>query len=333
MTAWKQLAKAHELHMPEFSFANGERRYVKLHCRTLGQLNSARNNAVLLLHGTTGSSMQFFQPDMANFLFDRDQPLDHNEYFLIMPDAIGHGESSKPSSADGPDFPQYSYMDIVRAQHAVVRELFNIDHLRLILGTSMGGMNTWIWGIAYPTMMDALMPIACLPYRLSGHNLLFRRLMLALIQSDPKYTGNDLVSTSYGLGMAWNLFQLMIGGQAEFARQFRNVDMADQHIRETAENAESSQQYWDVVWEFKASQDYDPVEDLEKVQASLLTLNFTDDQINGIGFTGLEQDIQRVRRGRSVIIDAGEEASGHRTLSKAKVWHKYVGGLLADSAL
>jgi len=172
-----------------------------------------------------------------------------------------------------------------------------------------------------------------LPYKLSGHNLLFRRLMLALIQSDPKYSGNDLISTSHGLGMAWNLFQLMIGGQAEFARQFRNGDIADLHIREAAENAESSQQYWDVIWEFKASHDYDPVEDLEKVQAPLLTLNFTDDQLNSIGFAGLEQDIQRVRRGRSVIIDAGEEASGHQTLAKAKVWHSYVGGLLAESAL
>src|ERR1700685_4653081 len=142
MTAWKAIAQSHELQLPTFAFTSGDRLSLKLHCRTLGKLNGAGDNAVLLLHGTTGSSLQFLKPDTADFLFGPRQPLDQNEYFVIMPDAIGHGESSKPSDELGTEFPQYSYTDIVVTQHAIVRDLFAIDHLRLVLGTSMGGMQT-----------------------------------------------------------------------------------------------------------------------------------------------------------------------------------------------
>jgi homoserine O-acetyltransferase/O-succinyltransferase len=183
MTDWKQRTQAHEMQVPQFEFPSGESRTLRLHCRTLGSLNAARDNAVLLLHGTTGSGTQFLEPDTADFLFRTGQPLDVDHFFIILPDAIGHGNSSKPSDASEV-FRHYGYVDIVRVQHLVVNELLGIHHLRLVLGTSMGGMNTWMWGITYPHMMDALMPIACLPCSIRGMNLLFRRLMLALIQAD-----------------------------------------------------------------------------------------------------------------------------------------------------
>ena len=150
MPDWNSLATPHTLELNDFVFSNGNKDHIKLHCRTLGTLNQAKDNAVLLLHGTTGSSVQFLQPGMGDALFDSGQPLDHSKYFLIMPDAIGHGESSKPSTANGTSFPQYSYTDIVKAQHRVVQDLFGLQQLRLILGTSMGGMNTWMWGYLYP---------------------------------------------------------------------------------------------------------------------------------------------------------------------------------------
>ena len=183
MTDWKQRTQAHEMQVPQFEFSSGESRMLRLHCWTLGSLNAARDNAVLLLHGTTGSGTQFLEPDTADFLFRTGQPLDVDHFFIILPDAIGHGNSSKPSDASEV-FRHYGYVDIVRVQHLVVNELLGIHHLRLVLGTSMGGMNTWMWGITYPHMMDALMPIACLPSSIRGMNLLFRRLMLALIQAD-----------------------------------------------------------------------------------------------------------------------------------------------------
>jgi len=332
MTAWNELANSRRLQLPAFAFTSGGRVSVKLHCRTLGTLNNAGDNAVLLLHGTTGSSLQFLKSETADFLFGQGQPLDQNDYFVIMPDAIGHGESSKPSDELGEDFPQYSYSDIVAAQHAIVHDLFGIDRLRLVLGTSMGGMQTWMWGIRYPKMMDALMPIACLPERLSGINLLFRRLMLAMIRSDPQYADSELSPPSHGVGLAWNLFQLMINSQARLAEDFKDPDRADRHIWQIVKEAESTQKAVDVIWEFNASCDYDPGSDLENIEAPLLSVNFSDDVINSPQFDVLNHDIQRVRYGRAVTIDAGGKAQGHQTLAHAEVWGQYVGELLTETS-
>ena len=167
MPDWKSFASSHTLQVKKFAFTCGEKLDIALHCRTLGTLNAARNNAVLLLHGTTGSSLQFLQPRMADALFSEGQPLDCTRYFLILPDAIGHGQSSKPSTLGGTNFPEYSYTDVVNAQHRVVQDLFSLEQLRLILGTSMGGMYTWMWGYLYPGMAKALMPVACLPEKLT----------------------------------------------------------------------------------------------------------------------------------------------------------------------
>ena len=330
MTDWKQWAQAHEMDAPEFRFSSGESKNLKLHCWTLGSLNAARNNAVLLLHGTTGSGAQFLEPDTADFLFGTGRPLDVDQFFIILPDAIGHGKSSKPSDASEV-FPRYGYVDIVRAQHLVVNEFLGIHRLRLVLGTSMGGMNTWMWGITYPHMMDALMPIACLPSSIRGMNLLFRRLMVALIRTDPSYDDVAANLPSKGLGMAWNVFTLMISGQAELAHTLVTPAAADQHLADVAKKAEASQHPRDAVWEFLASCDYDPLEDLEKIVAPLLAVNFADDLINGAGFADLDATMRRVPRGAAVIIDAGSRAGGHKTLAKAEVWNAHVRDLLESS--
>ncbi len=329
MPDWRALASSHTLEVEQFPFQSGERSDLTLHCRTLGQPNAAKDNAVLLLHGTTESSLQFLQPDMAEALFKRTQPLDCEKYFLILPDAIGHGESSKPSKTAGTSFPQYSYTDIVNAQHRIVTELFGFDNLRLVLGTSMGGMNTWMWGYLYPAMTKALMPIACLPQKLAGQNLLFRRLILAIIEADGKFRSDDMSEPSLGVGLAWNLFHMLTGSRAKLEQELASPEAADQRIQEVIKKS-GTQSPLDVLWEFEASSDYDPAPHLQEITASLLTVNFRDDQINLQGFPALEGAVAKMPRARAVFVEAGEASEGHQTLSKAALWASYVSTILAE---
>jgi homoserine O-acetyltransferase/O-succinyltransferase len=328
MPEWNSLASSHTLQVKDFAFSGGENSDITLHCRTLGALNAAKDNAVLLLHGTTGSSLQFLQPSMADALFDKGQPLDCARYFLILPDAIGHGESSKPSTTGGASFPQYSYTDIVNAQHRIVREKFHLDRLRLILGTSMGGMNTWMWGYLYPGVAKALMPIACLPQKLAGRNLLFRRLMLAIIEHATKHGESNGESLFLSVGLAWNIFQMMVSSAAKLEGELTSPEGADQHIMDVIEKGKKNPAL-DVLWEFRASFDYDPSRHLKQIIAPLLNVNFADDEINAPGFSSSEALITLLPDGRLVIVDAGQKSEGHQTLSKAEVWQSYLAELLA----
>ena len=327
MAEWKSLVSSHTLQVEQFAFSGGEKQDITLHCRTLGTLHPGKDNAVLLLHGTTGSGLQFLQPEMADPLFGSRKPLDSAKYFLILPDAIGHGESSKPSTSSGASFPQYSYTDIVKAQHRLVRELFGVQRLRLILGTSMGGMNTWMWGYLYPATAKALMPIACLPQKLAGRNLLFRRLMLAIIEAGTKCQNGHPNVASEAVGLAWNVFQMMVSSPAKLERELGDPEVTDRHILDTMKKGEGNDPL-DVLWEFRASSDYDPGEHLSQILAPLLTVNFADDQINAAGFPTLDKLIAKVSQGRAVIVDAGENALGHQSLSRSELWQSYVTELL-----
>ncbi len=330
MPNWQSEASSHTLQVKQFAFSNGEALDITLHCRTLGKLNPAKDNAVVLLHGTTGSSLQFLQPGMADTLFGSGQPLDATQYFLILPDALGHGESSKPSTTCGADFPQYSYTDVVNAQHRVIRGLFDLDGLRLILGTSMGGMNTWMWGYLYPSFAKALMPIACLPQKLAGRNLLFRRLMLSMIEAGMTHRAADTSVPSSNVGLAWNVFQLMVSSPAKLESEITSPEAADQFIADTMKKGEGNAPL-DVLWEFRASSDYDPAQHLQQIRAPLLTVNFADDQINAPGFASSAKLIASLPLGRQVIVDAGKKSLGHQTLSIAEVWQGYVAELLNAS--
>ena len=327
MADWKSLASSHTLQVEQFAFSGGEKQDITLHCRTLGTLHPGKDNAVLLLHGTTGSGLQFLQPEMADPLFGSRKPLDSAKYFLILPDAIGHGESSKPSTSNGASFPQYSYTDVVKAQHRLVRELFGVQRLRLILGTSMGGMNTWMWGYLYPATAKALMPIACLPQKLAGRNLLFRRLMLAIIEAGTRCQNGHPNAASEAVGLAWNVFQMMVSSPAKLERELSDPEVTDRHILDTMKKGEGNDPL-DVLWEFRASSDYDPGEHLSQILAPLLTVNFADDQINAPGFRTLDKLIAKVSQGRAVIVDAGENALGHQSLSRSELWQSYVTELL-----
>ena len=329
MEDWARHGESRTFEQPAFRFDSGETMDLRLHCRTLGALAPSGGNAVLMLHGTTGSGAQFLRPEMADALFGPGQPLDAAEHFIILPDAIGHGLSSKPSDGLGVGFPRYGYGDIVRAQHALVTAHLGLSRLRLVLGTSMGGMQTWMWGEEHPDMMDALMPIASLPERLGGRNLLMRRIMLAMVRADPGYRADPARNTKpAALGAAFNLFRLLVDSPARLAEVIGDADAADERVRTVAAEALQTEDANDVIRELEASWDYDPGPRLGRIAAPLLAVNFADDEINPQELGVLDRAIAQVPRGTAVTIPAGPSSRGHQTLQVAELWAPLVRELL-----
>ena len=328
MTDWLEATRAATFNVPDFKFADGGNLDLRLQYRTLGVLSPDRTNAVLMLHGSTGGGSQFLQPTTADFLFGAGQPLDVGKYFIILPDAIGHGGSSKPSDGLEIAFPRYCYADIIGPQHRLVTKGLGLKRLRLVLGTSMGGMQTWMWGARYPEMMDALMPIASLPQRVSGRNLLWRRLLIKIIQLGEDERRGASSPQPPSLGLAWNLFELMVGSPARLTTAFAGPGEADNHIQNIAEEALKVEKVNDVIWEFDASRDYDPSPGLGLIRAPLLAVNFADDELNPVELGGLERAIAQVKYGRAVTVPVGPKSCGHQTLRIAEVWQDYVRQLL-----
>ena len=325
MPNWSQRAASRAFDVQGFCFDSGERADLRLHYQTLGEITPDADNVVLMLHGTVGSGKQFLQPSTADALFGNGQPLDVGKYCVVLPDAIGHGLSSKPSDGLGARFPRYGYGDMVRAQHLLVAEHLRLTRLRLVIGTSMGGMHTWMWGQQYPEMMGALLPIASLPERVTGRNLLMRRIMLSMLQP------NEGEFVAAGLGAAWNLFKLLVDSPARLAEQIGDVATADEHVRRVAAEAVQAEDVYDVIWEFEASHDYDPAPGLSRILAPLLAVNFQDDDINPQALGVLSRAIAKVPRGRAVTIPAGPETRGHQTLRIARLWAHCVADLLEAS--
>lgn len=312
-----------------FAFSGGERMDVRLAYRTLGILAPDRGNAVLLLHGTTGSGRQFLQPAFAGAMFGPSGPLDARSHFIILPDAIGHGGSSKPSDGLERSFPCYGYADMVAAQHRLVTEGLGLQRLRLVMGTSMGGMQTWIWGGRHPDMMDALMPVASLPERVTGRNLLWRRLLLQVAQLDEPGQSR---SPPRGLGLAWVLFQMMAASPARLAEQLGSPEQADAYIQSVAGEALARENLPDVIGEFEASRDYDPTAgDLGSIQAPLLAVNFADDAVNPAELGAMDRMITQVKDGRAVLLPASHASKGHQTLSEPALWTEHLRDLLHRS--
>ncbi|MDX3851727.1 alpha/beta fold hydrolase [Streptomyces sp. AK02-01A] len=329
-TDWESEAEPGFHTVSDFRFEDGHRLDVTLAYRTLGSLNARADNAVMLLHGTTGSGRQFLQPSIADFLFASGRPLDVTRFFLIMPDAIGHGRSSRPSEGLGPDFPHYDYGDMVEGQHRLLTEGLGIERLRLLLGTSMGGMQTWLWGQRY-SGLQALMAVASLPERITGRNLLWRRMLIRLIESDPGYAGGRYSKQPAGVGHAMALFRLMTGSARHMATELRSVRDTDGQIDGIESQALEGEDANDVVWEFDASRDYDPAPGLPAIRAPLLAVNFEDDELNPGELGGLERAIAAVPHGRAMTLPAGPRTRGHQTLHVAEVWCDHLAELLAET--
>jgi homoserine O-acetyltransferase len=325
-----------------FHFRSGEALpEIRMHYTTLGKplrdAHGRTTNAVLILHGTTGSGHQFLTPSFAEVLFGPGQLLDFQRYYIILPDNLGHGESSKPSDGMHAHFPEYDYADMVAAQHNLVVEGLGVNHLRLVLGTSMGCMHSWMWGEMFPDEMDALMPLACLPVQIAGRNRMWRKLLMDAIREDPEWKGGDYISEPQaGLRAAMNL--MLIAGSAPIAMQKTapTRDAADQSVKRSREGNLKKIQTGEIdannFWyAFNASRNYDPSPDLEKIKVPVMFVNSGDDFINPPELGIAEREIQRVKKGKFVLIPASEQTHGHGTHTAAVFWQQYLKELLAES--
>jgi homoserine O-acetyltransferase len=322
----------------DFSFTSGEHLpELKLHYRTLGRPErdaaGVVRNAVLIMHSTSGDSTQFLRPEFAGELYGPGQPLDATKYFIILRDAIGHGKSSKPSDGLRAKFPRYRYHDMVAADYRLVTEGLGVNHLRLVMGASMGGMHTWLWGELHPEFMDALMPLASLPDQIAGRNRAWRHVLTESIRQDPEWQGGNYQEQPRSLraGAAWlyMVSSIPVLRQAEAPTR----DQADAAIDAFTADYFKTGDANDLLYAVEASSDYDPKAALEKISAPLLAVNSADDLINPPELGILEREIKRVKHGRAVIIPFGPDTRGHSSHTFAKLWMAELATLLRRAPL
>jgi len=322
--------------LKDFPFRSGESLpELRLHYRTLGRpqrdAQGVVRNAVLIMHGTGGSGAQFLRPEFAGELFRSGGLLDAARYFMVLPDGIGHGQSSKPSDGLRGRFPRYGYLDMVEAEYRLVTEGLGIDHLRLVMGTSMGGMHTWLWGERYPTFMDALMPLASLPTQISGRNRVWRRVVIDAIRHDPQWRGGNYSTQPQSLWIAQEMLYLMSSNPVLRQRDLPTFAKSDAGLDFSIAASLKTTDANDMLYQIEASHDYDPGPDLEKIRAPLLAVNSADDLINPPELGILEHEIKRVSKGRAVVIPLSPETRGHGTHTIAAVWKRYLEELLSLS--
>ncbi len=312
----------------DFRFASGESLpELRIHYRTLGD---PRSPAVLVLHGTTGSGAQFLGESFAGALFGPGQLLDASRHFIVLPDGIGHGGSSKPSDGLRARFPRYGYADMVEAQRRLLVEKLGVKHLLLIAGTSMGCMHAWMWAEAQPKMIDALLPLACLPVQIAGRNRILRELAAESIRSDPAWRGGEYRSPPVaGLRGALEVLFFLTIAALPLQAQAPSRDAADRFARDWMAKRLAATDANDFLYAFEASRDYDPSAGLERIEASVTAINSADDEVNPAELGILEREIRRVRRGKAVVLPIGPQTRGHGTHTNAVAWRQYLAELLA----
>jgi homoserine O-acetyltransferase len=320
----------------DFHFSSGETLpELRMHYRTLGKpekdAQGIVRNAVLVMHGTGGTGAQFVGRNFAGELFGAGQPLDQSRYFIILPDDIGHGGSSKPSNGLKARFPHYGYQDMVEAEYRLVTEGLGVNHLRLVIGTSMGGMHTWLWGERYPDFMDALMPLASLPTQISGRNRVWRRIVIDAIRNDPEWKNGEYTAQPQSLRTAAEMLWLVGSNPVLRQKQAPTLADADRVLDAYVANYVKTNDANDVLYTVEASRDYDPGPGLEKIRAPLVAINSADDLINPPELGILEREIKRVPKGRAIVIPLSDQTTGHGTHTQAAVWKQYLVELLRDS--
>jgi homoserine O-acetyltransferase/O-succinyltransferase len=324
--------------LKDFRFASGETLpALRIHYTTLG---TARRdpaghvtNAVLIMHGTTGSGHQFFLPQFAGVLFGPGQPLDVRRSYVILPDDIGHGRSSKPSDGLHARFPHYGYHDMVAAEHALVTRGLGVDHLRLVMGTSMGCMHAWMWAEQWPDAMDAVMPLACLPVAIAGRNRMWRKMVIDAIRDDPDWQGGDY-RTEPRRALAAVADVVLIAGSAPLADQRRvpTPAAADREVERRIAAFVDGHDANDVLYAVASSGDYDPSADLDKIRAPVMYVNSADDFINPPELGIAEREVGRVPHATFVLIPATADTHGHGTHTWAALWQHDLVRLLAATA-
>ena len=317
-----------------FTFGTGDvLPELRIHYRTIGTPRRDQagviRNAVLLLHGTSGTGANFLVPDFAGQLFEQGEPLDGNTHFIIIPDAIGTGRSRKPSDGLRAKFPRYDYADSVTAQHMLVTEKFGVTHLRLLLGTSMGAMQAWMWAETYPAASDAFVALASNPVAVAGRNRAYRKMIIDAIRNDPDYNGGEYTKQPRGLVTA--IYLSMIAGSAplQWQQQYPTGAAVDKYIEEQVKAQLATADANDTAYRYDASRNYDPSPKLESITAPFLAINSADDFVNPPELRMMEREITRVKHGRFVLIPITDQTRGHQTHSLPLVWKNYLAELLA----
>jgi homoserine O-acetyltransferase len=320
----------------DFKFASGEiLPELRLHYRTLGKpekdAQGKTTNTVLIMHGTTGSGAQFIRPEFAGELFGKNQPLDATRFFIVLPDGIGHGKSTKPSDGMHAKFPRYGYIDMVEAQYRLITEGLGVDHARLVMGTSMGGMHTWLWGELHPDFMDALMPLASLPWQVSGRNRAWRRIVIDAIRNDPDWHSGDYEKQPPSLRTAAEMLWFMSSNPVLRQKEAPTLAKTDEVLDKFVDGIVKADDANDVLYALQASRDYDPGPNLEKIRAPLLAINSADDLINPPEVGIFEREIKRVPRGRAVVIPLSDQTRGHGSHTMAALWKDQLLRLLKET--
>ena len=312
-----------------FKFVSGETMpELKLHYTTLGTpKKDARGivrNALMVLHGTGGTGRGFLSANWSGELFGPGKLLDTAKYFVVLPDGIGHGGSSKPSDGLHAKFPKYDYDDMVQAEHILLTEGLKVNHLRLIMGTSMGCMHAWAWGYTYPTFVDGLVPLACAPTQLAGRNRMIRTMIMDDITGDPGYNGGEYTVQPHGLRAAIGQLYIMSSAPLVQHKQAPTRDKADTVIRAYIDNAMKTTDANNMLYYFNASRNYDPSSHLEQITTPILAINSADDFVNPPELGIVEKLITRVKNAKFVMIPISDQTRGHGTHSIPAVWGNYL---------
>lgn len=321
--------------LPNFRFVSGETLPVlNQHYTTVGQPRRDKKgrvtNAVLIMHGTTGAGSAFLSELFGGHLFGPGQPLDAAKYYIILPDAIGHGRSSKPSNGLRMQFPKYTYDDMVLANYRLLTEKLGVGHARLIMGTSMGGMETWVWGYKYPDYMDALLPLASLPVEIAGRNRMLRKMAIDLIEMDPAWQeGNYTTEPKVGLAGAASSMIVMGSSPKQMQKLAPTRELAEATLAKTEASFYRTLDANDFIYQFDASRNYNPAPHLAAIKAPLFAINSADDQVNPPELGILDTEIKRVAKGRYILLPITDLTTGHGTHSNPAIWGSYLQELLA----
>lgn len=310
----------------DFQFHTGEvLPALRLHYTTIGDPSG---EPVLVLHGTNGSGATMLTPAFAGELFGAGQALDATKYFIILPDALGAGNSAKPSDGLHAKFPHYNYDDMVLAQYRLLTEALGVHHLRLVIGNSMGGMETWLWGVTWPAFMDALVPMASQPTEMSARNWMTRRILIETIRQDPAWNNGDYTVPPPSLRLANVFFGIATsGGTLGYQSIAPTREKADKLV-DARLAAPPPLDANDFIWQFDASRDYNPSPGLERIQANVLAINSADDERNPPQTGLMDQAMKRIRNGRLLLIPASAETRGHGTTGMARFWQQQLADFL-----
>jgi homoserine O-acetyltransferase len=321
----------------DYQFKSGEKLpEVKLHYYTLGtpqkDATGKVRNAVLILHGTGGTGRQFLTPNFGGVLFGPGQLLDATKYFIILPDNVGHGESSKPSDGLHMRFPHYEYDDMIDLQYRLLTQGLGVNHLRLVMGTSMGGMHTWLWSEQHPDFIDAAMPLASQPVEIAGRNRMMRRMIMDAIRNSPDWNNGEYKEQPRGLAAALDVLLLMGSAPLQMQKNEPTREKADAFLENYVVTRSKTTDANDMLYYFDASRNYNPEPQLETITAPLTAVNSADDMINPPELKIIDRDIQRVKSGKYVLLPITDQTRGHGTHSWPAIWGNHLAELLQRSA-